>query len=174
MYLSLLASLACVFSVAGSLAASPKAPPVQGGANERPSVEGCTNTWLFNGVWRIRVTSVDPTGSAVTMEVRNGSHDSLMTSDSGFAAINGQGIDLAFSDGSVRNLNIDTTKFREELSTIKLPPGGKATTTLRFDPPADPSIKPLKLLINVDPKYNSYVHYSVKDPSFRVHLDCAK
>lgn len=173
MWLSLFASFLVASSLAGSAAASPKTTTIQGGANQRPSVEGCTNTWLFDGVWRIRVTSVDPIGSAVTMEVRNGSHDSLTTYNSGFAAINGQGIDLVFSDGSVRNLNIDTTKFREELSYIKLPPGGKATTTLRFDPPADASVKPAKLLIKVDPK-NSLVHYTVKDPSFRVHLDCVK
>ncbi|MDQ6930698.1 MAG: DUF4352 domain-containing protein [Candidatus Eremiobacteraeota bacterium] len=170
-----LASIALSFSFASHTAASAKiAPAAAGGTNARASVEGCMNTWLFDGIWRIRVTNVSASGSEVRLEVRNGSHDSLTTADSGFAAINGQGIDLALSDGSIRNLNISTTNFREELSTLKLPPGGKATTTLRFDPPADANVKPVKLLIAVDPKYNSYVHYTVKDPSFRVHLDCSK
>ena len=170
--LALWAALACaLFATPGASAASTP-PPAAGGANARASVEGCMNTWLFDGIWRVRVTSVDSTGSQVVMEVRNGSHDALTTADSGFAAISGAGIDLAFSDGSIHNLDISATKFREELSTVKLPPGGKATTTLRFAPATDPAVKPAKLLIAVDPKYNSYVHSSVKDPSFRVHLDC--
>lgn len=168
---SVLLALTLSTSVSAAYAA---APPAAGGANERPSVEGCMNQWLFNGVWRVRVTSVSPSGSDVVMVVRNGSHDSLSTADSGFAAINGQGIDLAFSDASIQNLDINTTKFREELSTRKLPPGGQATTTLHFAPPSDPAAKPAKLLIRVDPKYNSYVRYTVSDPSFRVRLDCTK
>ena len=31
-----------------------------GGANQKASVTGCVNEWLFNGVWRMRVTKVEP------------------------------------------------------------------------------------------------------------------
>jgi hypothetical protein len=149
-------------------------PQPAGGANQRPSVEGCLGEWLFDGVWRVRATDVTPDGSTVTLEVRNGTTQTLAPPDTGFAKINGQGIDLAFSDGSVQNLDISATAYREELGYKKLPPGAGAIAKLRFAPAQSANAKPVKLLIAVDPQYNSYVHYSVKDPSFRINVNCSK
>jgi hypothetical protein len=157
---------------AGARAATP--PP--GGANQRVSVEGCQNQWLFDGVWRVRVTNVSPTGTDATLEVRNGTKEAMAPPDGGFAKVNGQGIDMAFDDGSVQGLDLNATQesYRTELSYKKLPPGGSAKTTLHFAAPSNASAKPLKLLIAVDPAANSYVHYPTKDPSFRVRLNCTK
>jgi hypothetical protein len=149
-------------------------PQAAGGANQRPSVEGCLNEWLFNGVERVRALDVTPDGTLVTLEVRNGTTQTLSAPDAGFAKINGQGIDLAYSDGSVQNLDISATAYRDEIGYKKLPPGGGTTVKLRFAPPASTSAKPAKLLIAVDPTYNSYVHYTVKDPSFRINVNCTK
>lgn len=132
------------------------------------------NEWLFDGVWRVRVTNAAVDGTNVTLEVRNGTSETLAPPDTGFAKISGQGIDLAFSDGSVQNLDISATNYRDELGYKKLAPGAGATAKLRFTAPTDPNAKPVKLLIAVDPHYNSYVHYSVKDPSFRINLACTK
>ncbi len=168
-------SLLLVLASAGPAGAR-TAATVTGGANQRVSVEGCQNQWLFDGVWRVRVSNVSPTGSDATLEVRNGTKDAMSPPDGGFAKVNGQGIDMAFDDGSVQNLDLDATResYRNELSYKKLPPGGGAKTTLHFAPPSNASAKPAKLLIAVDPHYNSYVHYPTKDPSFRVRLDCTK
>jgi hypothetical protein len=171
----LLASCSLLLVFAAAAPARALATPPPGGANQRVSVEGCQNQWLFDGVWRVRVSNVSPTGTEATLEVRNGTKDAMTPPDGGFAKINGQGIDLAFDDGSVQNLDLDATResYRAELSTKKLPPGGGAKTTLRFAAPSNASAKPVKLLIAVDPAYNSYVHYPTKDPSFRVRLNCA-
>ncbi|MEA2664006.1 MAG: hypothetical protein QOI11_950 [Candidatus Eremiobacteraeota bacterium] len=169
-------SLLLVLAATGPAGARAATPPPAGGANQRVSVEGCQNQWLFDGVWRVRVSNVSPTGSDATLEVRNGTKDTLSAPDGGFAKVNGQGIDMAFDDGSVQGLDLGATQesYRSELSYKKLPPGGGAKTTLHFAPPPNPSAKPLKLLIAVDPHYNSYVHYPTKDPSFRVRVDCTK
>ena len=159
--------------VGGNDVGSAATPQPAGGANQRPSVEGCLGEWLFDGVWRVRATDVTEDGSVVTLEVRNGTTQTLATPDTGFAKINGQGIDLVFSDGSVQNLDISATAYREELGYKKLPPGAGATAKLRFAPP-NANAKPVKLLIAVDPQYNPSVHYSVKDPSFRINVHCPK
>lgn len=169
-----LAALLCAVYAAGPSAALAQTPQAAGGANQRVSVEGCMNEWLFDGVWRVRVTSAAPDGTDVTLEVRNGTKDTLSPPDSGFAKINGQGIDLAFTDGSVQNLDIQATNYRDEIGYKKLAPGAGTTTKLRFAAPSSAGAKPAKLLIAVDPHYNSYVHYSVKDPSFRINLACTK
>ncbi len=169
-------ALLLVLAGAGSAGARAAAPPLAGGTNQRVSVEGCQNQWLFDGVWRVRVSNVSPTGSEATLEVRNGTKDAMTAPDGGFAKVNGQGIDMAYDDGSVQNLDLDATResYRSELSYKKLPPGGGAKTTLRFAPPSNAAAKPVKLLIAVDPSANSAVHFPTKDPSFRVRLDCAK
>lgn len=178
--LSVSSSLALALALGlGGLApaAARTAPrPVAGGANQRVSVEGCQNQWLFDGVWRVRVSNVSPTGTDAILEVRNGTKNALSTADGGLAKVNGQGIDMSFDDGSVQSLDLDATResYRSELSYKKLPPGGGAKTTLHFAPPSNASAKPLKLLIAVDPSANTYVHYPTKDPSFRVRLNCTK
>ena len=58
--------------------------PAPGGAKQRQAVEGCLNQWLFDGIWRFRVTKVAPInpdgmrpGYGVAVEVRNGTHATL-------------------------------------------------------------------------------------------------
>jgi hypothetical protein len=61
-----------------------------GGANERPSLEGCLNEPLFNGVWRVRVSKLvriskdeSTPGWGLTLELRNGSRVTLSATDAG-------------------------------------------------------------------------------------------
>ncbi len=169
-------SLALVLGAGASAGARTATPPLAGGANQRVSVEGCQNQWLFDGVWRVRVTNVSPSGTDAVLELRNGTKESVTPPDGGFAKVNGQGIDMTFDDGTVQGLDLDATResYRKDLSYKKLPPGGGARTTLRFAAPSNASAKPLKLLIAVDPAISPYVHFPTKDPSFRVRLDCTK
>lgn len=169
-----------------SLSAFAKTKPVvAGGSNQRMAVEGCMNKWLFNGVWRLRVLSVDPaasyndgtqtTGIGVKVQIHNGTSKELEPDQTGLSDINGRGITLAYADDNTvepANAGGLTENFLDKT----MPPGGGATVTMYFPyDSGDKTSKPTKLIIPVDQKSEhntAHVHYSVKDPSFRVKLTC--
>jgi len=83
--LTLTLAMALTLSSIG-LGATPKR--VEGGANQKSSVEGCINRWLFNGLIRMKVTKVtqatkpfsgDPgtAGYAVAAQIRNATHKDI-------------------------------------------------------------------------------------------------
>jgi hypothetical protein len=176
--------MVCMASVAMCLSlayaeAVPTTTPAAGGAFQRSSVEGCANEYLFNGVWRIKVLSLDaPPGGPirVTLQVRNGSHaDYPGVMYTGFGGINGALIDLVFDDQNTENMtNADQfVPYNNSIAFKHVPVGGAVTGTLMFSAPQNAASKPVKLLIGYDPKANQqHAHYTVRDPSFRVHLDC--
>ena len=181
-----LKSLCALALLLASVAATPSPKPVAGGAMQRSSVEGCMGAMLFNGVWRLKVLSVDPaasyndgsltTGIGVRVQVRNGTSRELAPDETGFSDINGRGIDLAFDDENTSEAVSAGTNLTEALLDKKLPPGAATTLTIYFPYSAEKNAKPVKLLVAVDPHAaNNYAHvkYSVKNPSFRVHLDCS-
>lgn len=158
--------------------------PAAGGAMQRSSVEGCVGDQLFDGIWRVKVLSVDPaatyndgtqsTGVGVKVQVRNGTSKEMAPDETGFSDINGRGIDLAYDDENTVNL-ANAGGYTENLMDKKLPPGGAATITLYFPYGPDKTAKPAKMLIAVDPHASTnykHVKYSTKAPSFRIHLDC--
>lgn len=177
-----LLALAFVLPIA-SAAATPK--PIAGGSNQRAAVQGCMNKWLFNGVWRLRVLSVDPaasyndgsqvTGVGVKVQLRNGTHKDLSPDQSGLSDINGRGIVLGYNDDNTEDAVGSGTGLTEQLLDKTMPPGGGATVTLYFPYGPDKTAKPAKLIVPVDQKSEhntAHVKYSVKDPSFRVDLTC--
>lgn len=180
----LLTLLAFAVALPGaSMAATPK--PISGGSNQRAAVEGCMNKWLFNGVWRLRLLSVDPgasyndgsqtTGVGVKIQLRNGTHKDLSPDQTGLADINGRGIVLGYNDDNTEDVVGSGTGLTEQLLDKTMPPGGGVTMTLYFPYGPDKSAKPAKLIIPVDQhsEHNiAHAKYSVKDPSFRVNLTC--
>ncbi|GAC1571120.1 MAG: hypothetical protein NVS3B7_00800 [Candidatus Elarobacter sp.] len=181
---SLLAAAIAAALALPAAAQSTTAPaPAAGGSWQRSSVEGCTGAWLFNGVWRVRVLSVDPSASyndgsqvqgvGVKLQVRNGTSKTIAPDDTGFADISGHGIDLAYADENTVNAVGSGTGLSAQLTDKKLAPGAASTVTVYFPYGADKSAKPSKLLIAVDPTKNrTKTRYTTKAPSFRVHLDC--
>jgi len=158
-----------------------------GGANERPSLEGCMSEYLFNGVWRIKATKLEritkdgsTPGWGLTLELRNGSKTTLISTDAGVSGT-GEGIQLAFSDATT--LSVDPYDV-QKLTYASLPQGGVVTRQLKFYYPNDtaPSAvqTPTKFLLQVDPKGIGFtpkqagVAFSSANPSFRVRLDCSK
>ena len=158
-----------------------------GGANQRASLEGCLGEQLFNGVWRIRATKLeriskdaDTPGWGLTLELRNGSKATLISTDAGIDGT-GQGIQVAFADATT--LNVDPYDV-QKLTFASLPQGGVVTHQLKFYYPlgtaADTIKTPTKFLLEVDPKgigntpSQQGVAFSVPNPSFRVKLDCQK
>ncbi len=169
-------------------ATSQKTPaPAAGGAMQRSSVEGCVGEQLFNGVWRVKVLSIDPaahyndgtdmTGVAVRLQLRNGTSKEIAPDETGFSDINGRGIDLAYDDENMVGAASSGTNLTEALLDKKLPPGAASTVAIYFPDGPEKGAKPAKLLIAVDPhSAHNYAHvkYSTTSPSFRIHLDCSK
>lgn len=161
---------------------------VAGGANERPSLAGCRNEWLFNGVWRVKVGQVvriqkdaDTPGWGVGIEVRNGSKVTILGIDAGWSS-GGDGVQLAFPDATT--LNADDMDIQKLTVSNSFPQGGVALHQLKFYAPfgtAAGSLKtPSKLLIQINPKGIGFtagqngVAFNTPTPSFRVDLTCTK
>lgn len=160
----------------------------QGGANERPSVEGCVNQWVFNGVWRLRVLRMERVvapfsgapGYAVALELRNGSTRTLSPAMTGWDG-NGRGIDLVADDGSKPVL--DVGDYQVGLVFKEIPQAASLSTTLKFYYPSGTDASrlrtPNKLLLEINPQVLrnnaamvGNLSYSVANPSFRIKLDC--
>jgi hypothetical protein len=156
-----------------------------GGANQRESLEGCMGQDFFNGIWRVKVLSVEPitddngtAGWGVNIEMKNGSTQTLTVAvDTGISGT-GEGIQLVLEDETI--LLVDPYDV-QTLTFANLPQGGGITHQLKFFPafgtqPNDS--KPVKFLfeMNADGVAASVreagVAYSTPNPSLRVQLNC--
>jgi hypothetical protein len=172
---------AFVAAGAGAGAAPAKPTPMAGGANQKSSLEGCMNQWLFNGIWRVRVTGFEPVddfgtkGIGVKVEARNGTTKTLALGTSGVDG-QGQGVDLITTDGDT--LTLDASGFQTSLGYKQVVQGGAAKATLHFHFPAgsDTTKKPGKFIMQFNQKAVQVpgVKYPIKNPSLRVNLTCDK
>lgn len=178
---------ALIFAQAPAAIAAPQAQ-TQGGAMQVQAQSGCMNQWMFNGMWRVRVTNVAPipagdvSGWNVTMQWANGtsfagiSPMDTMKQDLVLGLSNGD--TLSATDSTRGNLNQQQLDFRT------FPAAGQFTYTQMFlTQTADPNNKPVKLLVTFDvPKYRanhpgaSAKFWRQKTPSynFRIDLTCSK
>lgn len=163
-----------------------KALAAAGGANQKASVEGCVNEWLFNGIIRMRVTKVEPThadkgdaypGYAITAEFRNGTNGTLELDDAGIHYNNAASV--TFADGDSWSDN--RAGGWQDKTYAKLQQGAGTVYTFRLysEQQADaaaPMPAPQKFLLEVKNQKDSNVkaNFSVPDPSFRVNLTCKK
>ncbi|GEM88311.1 hypothetical protein [Meiothermus granaticius] len=154
-------------------------PSVAGGANQLSALQGCLGQTLFNGIWRVRATKLEPIemngqkGYGVTVEWRNATRHSLT-----LAATNlryGEGdIALALEDGSTVNM------YRYDYGWVgdAVPQAAPYTHQIQFftDSPAKPS----KLILRIEPIAKDSravppdVRYTVPDPSLRIDLTCTE
>lgn len=156
-----------------------------GGANQRESLEGCMRQDFFNGIWRVKVLSVEPimnddgvAGWGVNVEMKNGTAQTLTVAvDTGISGT-GEGIQLVLEDETI--LLVDPYDV-QTLTFASLPQGGGITHQLKFFPAfgtAPNDAKPVKFLFEMkaDGVANSIqqagVAYSTPNPSLRVQLDC--
>lgn len=143
-----------------------------GGANQVAALEGCLNEWLFNGIWRVRVTNPQPitgdrNGITYRVEFRNG------TNVSGFApsGTGWGGMQLALDDGTT----VGAVNTNEIVDPPYLPGGSHAQTIEFFWD--DVNRTPARLVILFNPKdmnTSMNVKFTVPDPSLRIKTTCQK
>ncbi len=180
------AVIAACISLASTVHADTPAPnaTTQGGSHQIGALEGCLNQWLFNGVWRVRVTSVqaiaDPVanvpGYALNVEIKNGSTKTAVINETGVA---GPG-HLVLDDGNQLDATSgnaivawNNAQFKELTASA-----GVTTSTQYFfayPAPKTPG-KPVKWLWDIDKSkvWSGQPRYSAADPSMRVDLTCDK
>lgn len=182
---ALAASLALVSGIAWAQTPARTSP---GGANQRVSLEGCVGEYLFNGIWRLKVLGVRPfhkapdrynparPGYAVSVELRNGTRETLSPAQTGFDFAYGAD-DLIVADGTTYE---EITPNAVALKFRKVPQAGVLRATLEFYAPEGTKVaqKATKLLMNVDfSRANAWqfrARYTTPTPSFRVNLTCQK
>lgn len=155
--------------------------PYQGGTNQADAVEGSMNTWLNNGIWRIRILKVEPTvdpfdaakpGYAVTLEVRNATKRTLSPFQTGVEY-------PQLVDENQTALKVDEGAWQTRLQMKNLMQGSGLTATIPFYYPHDTPQKgisaPVKIIIPVNPASgllrDTGLKYAVKAPTLRVWLD---
>ncbi len=151
--------------------------PAQGLAQMSNSRNGCMNQWLFNGVWRARITKVEPitdgakqTGWQVTQTWGNGTGRELSPADSSLLAEQ-----LALASGA----KIQAEGHRQEgLAFNTLAPSGQFTYTQTFignNATVDPNDKPKALEVSFDNKIVSQSnkpHFTSNQYNFDYNLTC--
>jgi len=161
-----------------------------GGANQKASVTGCVGEWLFNGIWRMRVTKAEAAtnpdrgnlpGYKVTVQLSNGTVQTLTPSDTGIQY--GNAYTVAFADGNSYAAPTSTNVAFLDKTTARILQGASTLLEFGFWPDDGRTLEaaranlPQKFLLEVDPKKlkkDLKVGFTVPDPSFRVDLTCKK
>jgi hypothetical protein len=166
------------------------APAVEGGSTQVGAQSGCMNEWMFDGVWRVRVTGVafHPAGDAVngwdvSMQWANG------TTYSGISPTDTlkQPLVIALANGDTLTAT-DSTRGslnEQQLDFHSFPASGQFSYTQMFlsGSTLDQNNKPAKLLVTFDvPTYkknhpgNAAKFWTLKTPgyNYRIDLTCSK
>jgi|GEM_PF-407674 len=161
-----------------------------GGANQKASVTGCQNEWLFNGIWRMRVTKMEAAtnpsrgnlpGYKVTVQISNGTTQTLTLDQTGIQF--GNAYTVNFADGNSYAAPTSTNVAFLDKTTARILQGASTLLEFGFWPDDGRTLEqartnlPQKFLLEVDPKKlkkDLKVGFTVPDPSFRVDLTCKK
>ncbi|GIW34826.1 hypothetical protein [Meiothermus sp.] len=150
----------------------PSTPTAQGGANQIAALEGCQNEWLFNGIWRFRVLSLEPLpaegrrGWKARLELRNGT----TANGAALAGTGWQGLRLVLDNGNTiesQYLEMRDKPFAQGTSMVE--------EALFYSDEIERTPTKLLLLLDANKMLTSLkIRYTVPDPSFRVRLECRK
>ncbi|HXN08537.1 MAG TPA: hypothetical protein VN860_02620 [Candidatus Acidoferrales bacterium] len=145
--------------------------------------EGCMGQWMFNGIWRVRVTKVDPLndsggkqiGWLVTEQWRNGTDRKLAPGNT-FAK--DQVLVLANGAQIAATETTQGTLSSQDLGFHDFPPSAQYTHLQKFIAAGalDASNKPAAVVIPFDAAKEAankpLPPYSVNPPNFKIKLDC--
>lgn len=149
-------------------------------AADAGSQEGCLNQWLFNGLWRVQVTKVEPfmngsqqTGWQVTEVWRNGTTQELSPGDS---LLKDQQLELT-SGNMLATASTTGTMSLSGIASHGMAPSAQNTFTQVFVAAnLDPANKPKALDVTFDgarlATFGSQPHFSTQKYNFRFKLDC--
>ena len=145
--------------------------------------EGCMSQWMFNGMWRVRVTKVDPladgsgkqVGWLVTEQWRNGT-DRKFAPGNTFAKdqqlVLANGATIAATETTQGTLSAQDLVFHD------FPPSAQYTHMQKFIAAGslDPSNKPAAVFFPFDAsrqtEHKDQPQYSVSPPNYKIKLDC--
>jgi hypothetical protein len=171
------------------LAPAASAATNEGGSQQVAAQTGCMNKWMFDGMWRVRVTKVvfvPATGSepnlwAVTMQWNNGTTIANLRPTDSLK----QDLVIALKGGDTMSAGDTTygTLDEQKLDYHAFPASGQFTFTQPFRSAnaLDQANPPAKLLITFDvAKYRSYHpngsgelwRQKTVSPNFRIDLTC--
>jgi hypothetical protein len=167
---------------------APSAPSVGAPAPNTATVatrDGCANQWMFNGVWRVRVTGfaahVDPiankqTGWDATEEWRNGTDRTLSPTADSFTL--SQQIVLQNGDKIAAWDSTTGTLSQQQVDYHQFPPSAQLTHVQAFvSNTIDPNDKPVAVVIAFDAaklQHNpGHPAFSANPPNYRIKFDCS-
>lgn len=145
---------------------------------------GCMNQWMFNGIWRMRVTDVEwhpadgtpaINGWDVTMEWVNGTNGSTLTPVD--TAIKDQVLALASGDTITATDSTPGTYNEQQLNYHSFPAGGAFTYTQHFltGQTLNQKNKPAQLFVTFDPAaHGKYWPQPATGYNYRINLTCKK
>ena len=145
--------------------------------------EGCMGEWMFNGIWRVRVTKVDPLnddsgkqiGWLVTEQWRNGTDHKFAPQET-FA----QDQILVLANGSqiAATESTNGTLSSQDLGYHDFPPSAQYTHMQKFIATGafDSATKPAAVVISFDATRQAanktLPQYTISPPNFKIKLDC--
>jgi hypothetical protein len=146
--------------------------------------DGCANQWMFNGVWRVRVTSfaahIDSitnkqTGWDATEQWRNGTNRTLTPTSDSFTL--SQQIVLQNGDKIAAGDTTAGTLSQQQVDYHQFPPSAQFTQVQAFTGTTiDPNNKPEAVVIAFDTaklqQYPGHPAFSVTPPNYRIKFDC--
>ncbi|HEY5094264.1 MAG TPA: hypothetical protein VII69_04000 [Candidatus Eremiobacteraceae bacterium] len=157
----------------------------QGGSQEVAAHEGCLNTWISDGMWRVQVVKLSPDldtssnqqlGWAVTENWTNSTKRSMTPNDS---FVLDQQLVLSNGDTISSSNSTVTTLTAQKLDYRAFAPGSSYTHVQLFrnsQETYDAANKPVKLLLLFDVKALANAtngpKYSPPTPNIRIKLEC--
>ncbi|MBV8282942.1 MAG: hypothetical protein JO347_12895, partial [Candidatus Eremiobacteraeota bacterium] len=150
-------------------------------AGDATSAQGCLDQWLFNGVWRVQVTKVEPymnngqqVGWQVTEVWRNGTTQEMSPAHSWLQP---QKLELANGNAMLATDSTAGSASMNDLGGHSFPVSGEYRYVQRFaGNGVDPQNKPVALDVTFDNSQLSqsrfWPHFSTPHYDFRFKLDC--
>jgi hypothetical protein len=149
-----------------------------------PVREGCMSAWMFNGIWRVRVTKVDPLngdggrqiGWLITEQWRNGT-DRKFSPGGTFAQ--DQVLVLANGAQIAATETTQGTLSSQDLGFHDFPPSAQYTHAQKFIAAGtfDASSKPAAIVVPFDStrqaSNKTLPQYTVNPPNYKIKLDCS-
>jgi len=145
---------------------------------------GCMRQWMFNGIWRVQITKVEPlielgtqVGWQVTEVWRNGTSVELAPATDTF--MNDQQLELANGQWISTNDTTEGTLSNEVVGYEDLPPSGQFTQVEKFYPHGhfNPANEPSAVYISFDAselaQHKDKPQFTVGRSDFEVRLTCS-